>query len=246
MVCKGISYNAGITLRGPDIPMHFFGSKLEQPSQTMGFVTTPLRFTAQGSLLDFWKTPSPGPDIRCLVLPMWSLSPLPSILVFQRINFSYSSSGDSVIIIRSSVYRFCQGHHVRNFCEKASGTVINSRGLRQKPWRIPIFTLNSSLRLQPTRNILLAFSYMLYTNHTRHSSTSSLRWAYQMTRLDTRSIAFSKSTKAMYSVLMTPLSFSCSWCPMRVASVVLRPDMEPNCMSSMRTCCRRTFLSSFL
>ena len=38
---------------------------------------------------------------------------------------------------------------------------MNSRGLRQEPWWIVTFTLDSSHRSQPSHTLLLAFSYML-------------------------------------------------------------------------------------
>ena len=45
--------------------------------------------------------------------------------------------------------------------------------------------------------------------------------------------------KAMYSVFLTALNVSCNWRTVNVVSVVLCLGMEPNCMSSMRTCRRK-------
>ena len=86
--------------------MHSLWTQLEQPPQKMEYVLTPLWQAPQGSLPDFWSTSSPGPDIRTSVLPMFTRSPFPSMLVFQRSSFFYGSSSDSVMMTRSSTYRF--------------------------------------------------------------------------------------------------------------------------------------------
>ena len=52
---------------------------------------------------------------------------------------------------------FFQGHLVWNCWERDYRNVMNSRGRRQEPLWSPIFTLNPSHRLQPTRTPLLAF-----------------------------------------------------------------------------------------
>ena len=69
------------------MPLPFLWIQLEQPQQKMEFVPTPLRHTSHGSLRDFWSTSSPSPDIKTLVLPMFTRSPFHSMLVFQRISF---------------------------------------------------------------------------------------------------------------------------------------------------------------
>ena len=158
--------------RWPEIPLHLLWTQLEQPPERIEFVPMPLSHTAQGFLLDFWSTSSPRPDTRTLVLPMLTWSPFPSMLVFQRISSSCSSSSDWEMI-RSSAYMFSQGHPVWNSWGKASRTMMNSSGVRQEPCWTPTFTLNSSLWLQPTHTLLLAFSYMLCMSRTSHSSMSS-------------------------------------------------------------------------
>ena len=104
----------GSGFKEPEIPLHLLWTQLKQPPQKMEFVPTPLWHTAQGSLPDFWSTSSPIPDIRTLVLPMLIRSLFPSMLVFQRISFSCSSSCDWEMMTRSSAYRLFQGHPVRN------------------------------------------------------------------------------------------------------------------------------------
>ena len=166
----------------------------------MEFVLTPLRH-ARGVFARLLKHIEPQPSIRTLVLPMLTPSPFPTMLVFKRISFSCNSSSDSVMMTRSSAYRFSQEHPVRNFWERASWIVMNSKGLKQEPWWAPTVMLNSSLRLQPTRTLLLEFSYMLCMSYTSHSSMPSLRRDHQITCLGRPLNAFSRLTKVMYSVL---------------------------------------------
>ena len=61
----------------------------------------------------------------------------------------------------------------------------------------------------------------------------SFRMAHQMTFLGTRSNAFSRSTNAKYNFLFLARCFSCNCLRMNIASVVPRPGMKPNCMSSI-------------
>ena len=77
---------------------------------------------------------------------------------------------------------------------------MNSRRLRQEPCWTPTFTLNSSFRLQPICNWILAFSYILCMRPTSHSSLPSLQTAHQITHLGTQLNAFSRSRKAMYGI----------------------------------------------
>ena len=162
--------------RRPGMPLHFLWIQLEQPPQKMEFVRMPLRPMPLGSLPEFWSTSSPEPDISTLVLPMSTQSPFPSMLVFQRISFYCNSSKESVMMTKSSAYRFSQGHPVWNSWERASRTVINSKGL-------------NSLGEVPLShwNLLLVFSCMPCVSLTSHSSTPSLWRAHQMTCLGMRS-----------------------------------------------------------
>ena len=77
-----------------------------QGQSKVEFVLTPLRHTTQGYLSDFWGTSSPDPDISALILPMLTRSPFSSLLIFQSTRFSCSSSSDSVMMTKSSAYRF--------------------------------------------------------------------------------------------------------------------------------------------
>ena len=153
--------------------------------------------TAPQYLSDIWSTLSPSPIIRNLVLPILTRSPFPYTLFLQ----SYS---DSVMMNRSFANRFSYGHPVLNSCERACWTVMECRGLKQKLWWTPTFSLNSSLRSQPTHTLHLAFSYMLCKRCTSHSSMPSLRRAHQMARLGTRSNALPRSTMAMWCLAKAP------------------------------------------
>ena len=69
--------------------------------------------------------------------------------------------------------------------------------LSMDPWWSPIFTSNSWLKRSPTRTWLRALAYIPWTNRTIHSSTPSFLRADQITFRETRSNAFSRTTKAI-------------------------------------------------
>ena len=111
-------------------PLHILWTQQEQPPQNMEFVPTPFRHAAhRGSMPDSRSTSNPGSAIRTLVLHLLARSPFPYMLVTQGISFSCSSSGDSVVMTRSSVYRFTQVHPVRNSWERTFRTLMHCRGL---------------------------------------------------------------------------------------------------------------------
>ena len=63
---------------------------------------------------------------------------------FPEISFSGNSSSDSLMMNKSSAYRFSNGHLVWNSCKRVSRTTMNSKGLRQELWWMPAFlTFNS-------------------------------------------------------------------------------------------------------
>ena len=57
-------------------------------------------------------------------LPILARSSILSVLVFQRISCSCSSSSESEMMARSSAYRFSQRHPVRNCWERVFRTVM--------------------------------------------------------------------------------------------------------------------------
>ena len=168
-----VNMEVGSGFRVPEIRLHLLWTHLKQPPQKH-----------RGLCRIFLSISSCSPDIRALVLPMLTWSPLPSMLDFQRISFSWSSPSDSEMRTRSFAYRFFKGNNVQNSWKMASRTMTDSRRLRQKAWWTPTFTLNSSLRLQSTRTLLLAFSYMFCMRRTGHSFIPSLQRAHQVKRID--------------------------------------------------------------
>ena len=148
------------------------------------------------------------------------------MLVFQRISSPCRSCNDSVMMARSSAYRSRQGHPVRNSWERTSKTVMNGRWLRQEPRWTPTFTLNSSLRLQPTHTASGIVIPSLYEPHHPFLNTN-LQRAYQMARLGTKLNSLSTSTKAIYSVLLSAWILSCNWRAMiMVSSAASRHEVK--------------------
>ena len=96
-------------------------------------------------------------------------------------------------------------------CTKLLGwaprTVMNSMGHSQGPWWTATFTQNFLLATN-THCASGIFIHALYDPH--HSSTPSLQRAQLITCLGIQSNAFSRSIKAMHSVLLTVWNFSCN------------------------------------
>ena len=144
-----------------------------------------------------------GPWFSLLML---SRSPLLSMVDFSRIIFCLKflqqfRDDDQVICIQVFLYE------------------TFGRGLREPWWTIGV--LGKSLGELPlshwtphsdcnkTSTLLLAFSYMLYIRRTSHSSTPSMPRRHQMTRLGTRSSAFSRRRWCCFQgVLCHPLQNS--------------------------------------
>ena len=133
----------GSGLRGPGKPLHFLWIPLEQPPQNRSFCGCPWSRWHRGLCQTSELHRAAGPDIRTVVLPMLTRIPFPSMLVFQRISFSCSSSSDSVMMTMSSAYRLSHGHPVSNSWERASGTMMKSRGLRQESWWTPTWVASN-------------------------------------------------------------------------------------------------------
>ena len=154
------------------------------------------------------------------VLLTLTRSPFASILSFQIVRFFFKSSNVSDINTRSSALSNSQGQPTLNSLDKASITIMKTRGLSTAPWWTQNLMLNSSLNWPFTRTQDLAFSYITLTARITHSSTPTLLIAHQRTFLGTRSKSFSKSTKAKYRGLCLPICFSCNWRRMKIAPVV--------------------------
>ena len=84
-----------------------------------------------------------------------------------------------------------------NSRDKASSTMMKSKGLSTDPWWTPTFTSNSWLKPSPTRTRLHALAYIPWTKRTIHSVSPSFLMAHYLFLRETRSNAFSGSTKAI-------------------------------------------------
>merc|ERR1712002_691096 len=191
----------GSSTRRVLIPLHLLCTHSSHELHLMEFLRTPLWHTAQGYLPCFLT----GAELLLLtitlVLPMFTLSPLLSMPSFHSLSLTISSSMVLAMITRSSAYSSSHGHPVLNSMERASSTMMNSRGLNTEPWCTPILTSKGSLNAVPTLTLALALWYIACTVLISTSGTPSLRMAHQSTARGTLSKAFSRSTKARYKVL---------------------------------------------
>ena len=122
-------------------------------------------------------------------------TPSPWLLSISRASWHIPLG--SQMMTRSSAYRSSQGTPARNSRDKASSTMMKSKGLSTDSWWTLTFTSNSLLKPSPTRTWLRPLACIPWTNCTIHSSTPSFLSAHQITFRGTRSNAFSRSTKAI-------------------------------------------------
>ena len=162
------------------------------------------------------------------------------MLDYQGISFYCNSSTDSKLMTRSSTYRFFPV----TSCTKLLGEGIQNRdeqygryskSLSELPFSH--WTLHSLF--QPS-TLIMAFSYML-SLYEDHQPPVNFKLEKSPPRLRTPSNASSRSTKSKHSDLSTTWNFACSWHTLVMATVMPRPGMMPNCMSSILTCWRRKF-----
>ena len=146
-------------------------------------------------LPELCKRSRPVPQIMTFVFPAFTLNPFFSMASFHIKSLLTHSSRESAMMTRSSAYRSSQGTPARNSRDKASSTMLKSKGLSTDPWWTPTYTSNSLLKPSPTRTRLRALAYIPWTISTIHSSTPSFLRAHQITFRGTRSNAFSRSTK---------------------------------------------------
>ena len=137
-----------------------------------------------------------GPGMT-FVFPAFTVNPFFSMASFHIKNLLTHSSRESAKMTRSSAYRSSQGTPAQNSWDKASSTMMKSKGLRTDPWWTPTFTSNSWLKPLPTRTRFRSLAYIPWTNFTIHSSTPSFLRAHQITFRGTWSNAFSRSTKTI-------------------------------------------------
>ena len=123
--------------------------------------------------------------------------------------------GDS----RVELMRQCFKHNDEEQCAEYR-TMMKSSVLSTEPWWTLTFTSNSSLYPHHTDSIL---AYIPCTS------------PHQMTFWGTQSNAFSRSMKAMLSLLLAARYFSCSCLTTKITSVVPLPGMKPNWELSIDT-----------
>ena len=93
----------------------------------MLLLPTPVRQTAYGNSPELCGRPRPVPQIMIFVFPAFTLSPFSSIASFQ-VKSLLKFFDDSAMISRSSAQRSSQGTPERNSRDKASNTMMKSRG----------------------------------------------------------------------------------------------------------------------
>ena len=157
------------------------------------------------------------------------------------------ASRESAMMTRLSAYRSSPGTPEQNSSDKASSTMMKSKGLSTDPWWSPTFTSNSWLKPTPTQTQLHTLVYIPWTNRTIQSSTPSFLRAHQITFWGTWSIILIISS---FSVII----FHCSWEGhqlTRLQSVCITSIVNDNCPTwnsgreiiiSMRGCGRTRFI----
>ena len=117
---------------------------------------TPIQHTAHGNLPESCRISSPSPEAMNFVLVMFTWRPLDSNPSFHALTCSTHSSREVAMITRSFAKNSSQGTPTLKSLDKASSTMIISRGLRTEPWWTPTPTSNSSLYSEPTLTRLCA------------------------------------------------------------------------------------------
>src|SRR5664279_2918855 len=112
---------------------------------------------------------------------------------------------------------------------------MKSKGLNTDPWCTPTLTGNATLSPSPSLIAVDALSYIAWITLTSHSSTPNFLSAHQTTSRGTLSKAFSRSTKAIHISCFLVKNLSCICLTMKMASVVPRPGLKPNCILSICT-----------
>ena len=93
------------------------------------------------------KWSRPAPQIMTFVFPAFTLNPFFSMASFH-INY-LRASRESAMMTRSSAYRSSQGTLAENSRDKASSTMMKSKGLSTNLWWTLTFTTNSWLKPSP-------------------------------------------------------------------------------------------------
>jgi len=121
----------------PFIPLHFLCTHFWQLVHCIELLPTPPPQTPHGIL-----QPSALPSATPHHSKPWfySLMPLFSTLTFHSWSLFIRPSSVSAITTRSSAYNNSHGKATLNSLDKASMTIINSKGLNAEPWCIPTYS----------------------------------------------------------------------------------------------------------
>src|SRR5664279_3844710 len=204
--------------------------------QRIELLPTPFKQTAHGNLSHtLLSAPVPAVHLITFVLSIFTFSPFSSKPFFHNLNLAISSSSDSAIKARSSAYSNSHETPVLNSSDRASNTIMKSKGLNTDPWYTPTLIGNATLSPSPSLIAVDALSYIAWITLTSHSSTPNFLSAHQTTSRGTLSKAFSRSTKAIHISCFLVKNLSCICLTMKMASVVPRPGLKPNCILSICT-----------
>ena len=107
----------------------------------MLLLPTPVGQTAQGYSAELCKRSRPVTQILTFVFPAFTLNPFFSMASFHIKSLLTHFSRKSAMMTRSSAYRSSQGTPTLNSCDKASSTMMKSKGLSMDPWWTRTFTL---------------------------------------------------------------------------------------------------------
>ena len=163
-----------LLVRWSVIPEHFLWTHRSHEVPKMELTPTPKVHTPQGyfgflaeNLVCF------AVGTRILVLLIITSKPHDSSEVFQAGILSLRSARESLKIARSSAYSNSHGQLTLNSLDKASITIMNSKGLSIDPWSTPTDTLKGSLEEPFTCTLDWALLYIALTKWITLSSTSS-------------------------------------------------------------------------
>ena len=96
----------------------------------MDDLPTPIRHTAHGNLPESCRISSPSPEAMNFVLVMFTWRPMDSSPSFHALTRSTHSSREVAMITRSSAKNSSQGTPTLKSLDKASSTMMKSRGLQ--------------------------------------------------------------------------------------------------------------------
>ena len=133
----------------------------------------------------------------------------------------------------SSANSMAQGGSVSISEESTSIMIMKSRGLIADPWCSPTFTLKYSVFPSLVVTWVWQSSYISWMILMYASGNLLFRRLHHISSLGTRSYAFSRSMKTMWSYLFISLYFSCSILNANIGSVIDLPGLNTNWLSAI-------------